>query len=107
MVDIACVRKGDDEGLTVPLWMVWRHVAKASQARNKVISWTSVFVSRASVVSERNWESLARRQGCLEMWMMVGRGTEAICEKRNWIWRGKRSDGGDLVNRLPGGADCA
>jgi hypothetical protein len=39
----------------------------------KAISCTNVFVCLASVLFDRNWESLARRQGCVEIFTLCGR----------------------------------
>lgn len=64
---------GQREGLTVPLDVVCKEVAKASQPRMRAISCTRAFVSRALMELERSWESLAIRQGCLEMWTLGGR----------------------------------
>lgn len=46
---------------------------RASQPRIRVISWTSDLVSRALVLEERSWDSLARRQGWVERWTVGGR----------------------------------
>lgn len=51
------------------------------------MSWTRSLVSRAFVVAERSWESLARRQGCVEMWMLGGSDMFAV---QSWIWCGGR-----------------
>jgi len=58
--------------LTIPLWMVSRPVAKASQPTRSAISWTRAFVSRALQSLDRSWEILARTHGCLEMWTLTG-----------------------------------
>ena len=52
-----------NERLTVPLEVVWRQVAKASQPTMRAISCTNAFVSLALVCFDRSWESLARRHG--------------------------------------------
>jgi len=36
------------------------------------MSLTRIFVSRAVVECDRNWESFARRQGCVETWTLAG-----------------------------------
>ena len=38
--------------------------ARASNPKINEISWISVFTSRALVSLDRNWLSLARREGC-------------------------------------------
>lgn len=48
-------------------------VAKASQPIMSAISCTSVFVSRALDVRERNWESFAIRHGWFDMCTFGGR----------------------------------
>lgn len=67
------MQKGMREGLTVPLDVVVKAVAKASQPRMRAISCTRAFVSRAMAVFERSWESFAIRQGCLERCTLGGR----------------------------------
>ena len=57
--------------LTVPLGETSRP-ASASTAMIMAISLTSVLVSRALVDFDRNWESFARRHGCLEMCTLAG-----------------------------------
>jgi len=52
---------------------VERPAAVASQPTMKEISCTKAFVSRAFVVLERSWESLACRHGCVETWTFGGR----------------------------------
>jgi hypothetical protein len=46
---------------------VVRHLARASLATSRAISWISDLTSRAFVEEERRWESLAWTQGWLEM----------------------------------------
>ena len=64
--------EGEDVGvamqieLTVPLDIVCRDFAKASQPTMRAISWTKDFVSRALAFFDRSWESLARRHGWVE-----------------------------------------
>lgn len=48
-------------------------VARASMPRISAISCTNVFVSLASVLFDRNWEILARRHGCDEIFTLCGR----------------------------------
>lgn len=40
----------------------------------RAISWTRVCTSREVVDAERSWESLAWRQGWVDMWAFFGRG---------------------------------
>jgi hypothetical protein len=59
--------------LTVPLGSVCKAEARASQPTMRAISCTRAFVSRALASLERSWESLARRQGWVDTWMLDGR----------------------------------
>ena len=65
--------------LTVPLDIVCRDSARASQPTMRATSWTSDFVSRAFASLDRSWESLARRHGWDETCTLAGRDEEAIC----------------------------
>ena len=64
--------------LTVPVNVVRKHFAKASQPIIRAISWTRDLVSRALASFDRNWESLARRHGWAETWALTGSDEEAI-----------------------------
>ena len=74
------------ERLTVPLDIVWRHPASASHPTISAISWTRAFVSRALVLLDRNWESLARRQGCWETCTLAGKGIPMSHGLCNTLW---------------------
>lgn len=54
--------------------------ASASQPRMRAISCTKALDSRAEASLERSWDSLARRQGWVETWMLRGRGEEGVGE---------------------------
>lgn len=64
--------------LTVPVNVVRKDFARASQPIMRAISWTRDLVSRALASLDRNWESLARRHGWVETWALGGSGEEAI-----------------------------
>ena len=64
--------------LTVPVDLICRHSAKASQPTMRAISWTRDFVSRALASFDRSWESLARKHGWVETWTLTGSDEEAI-----------------------------
>jgi hypothetical protein len=52
--------------------------AVASIPMIRAISWTRALVSRALVVLDRSWESLAWRHGCVETWTLGGRDEELM-----------------------------
>lgn len=64
--------------LTVPVNVVRRDFARASQPIMRAISWTRDLVSRALASLDRNWESLSRRHGWVETWALGGSDEEAI-----------------------------
>lgn len=53
--------------------VVYKEVAKAWQPMMRAISCTRVFVMRALVEWARSWDSLAIRQGWVEMCTLEGR----------------------------------
>lgn len=59
--------------MSVPLETGVSSVERAAQPRIRVISWTRDFESRALVLEERSWDSLARRQGWVDRWTVRGR----------------------------------
>ena len=62
--------------------MLCRHDAKASQPRINAISLTKALASLALVCLERNCDSFARRQGCLETCKFAGSGDEDMMDDR-------------------------
>lgn len=64
--------------LTVPVNVVRRELARASQPIMRAISWTRDLVTRALASFDRSWESLARRHGWVETCALGGSGKEAI-----------------------------
>ena len=81
---MAAIGNDQMKRLTVPLDETSR-LASASTAMIVAISLTSVFVSRALVDFDRNWESFARTQGCLDTCTLAGRAvaiTTFLQEKR-------------------------
>ena len=63
---------------TWPSVAVERVAASASQSTTFAISCTRLLTPRASAVAERSCESLARRQGCEEMWTLAGKGAAML-----------------------------
>ena len=68
--------------LTVPLDVICREDASASQPTMRAISWTRDFVSRLLASFERSCESLARRHGWVETWTLDGKDEEAIARNQ-------------------------
>ncbi|KAK4200429.1 CrcB-like protein-domain-containing protein [Triangularia verruculosa] len=63
-------RMVNEGGCTVGPGELVRALARASVPRIRVISLMRVLTSRAEVEDERSWESLAWRQGWVEMWTL-------------------------------------
>ena len=74
--------------LTVPHSETVKAEPSASQPIISAISWIRAFVSRALASLERSWESLARRQGCAEVWML--RGKEGEEDEGDMLKEGRR-----------------
>lgn len=65
-----------------------RALARASVPRIRVISLMRVLTSRAVVEVERSWESLAWRQGWVEMWTLGGREDIVMMVMVMVVWLG-------------------
>lgn len=85
--------------LTVPVKVVRREFARASQPIMRAISWTRVLVSRTLASFDRSWESLARRHGWVETWALGGSEKEAIAEVEAIV--GRRGEERVIHNSIP------
>ena len=74
MISLAAKRECvlEEQGLTVLVVSTVKLFASASQPTMRLMSWINCFVSRAVVDWDRNWESFARRQGCVETCTLSG-----------------------------------
>jgi hypothetical protein len=77
---INCCSKSRDIALTTGPELTERPEARASQPTMVAISCTRAFVSREFAVSDRNWESLACRQGCVDTCAFEGRAAMMMLE---------------------------